>query len=146
MMDEARYGELLREFRPRMIDTGEEHERLLNVAETLMEKGESLSEEEHEALALIILVIEAFEAQVRAGDEGEEDDDEDEGEEGGLPPHMALQKLMESHQIELGDIAPVFGNPAMTREVLEGRRPISRGQAKELGRYFRVPPKLFRPD
>ena len=38
-MDEAKYGELLRELRPRIIETPEEHERLLSVAENLMEKG-----------------------------------------------------------------------------------------------------------
>ena len=40
-MDENRYGELLKELRPRIIETAEEHERLLTVAESLMEKGDT---------------------------------------------------------------------------------------------------------
>lgn len=139
-MDEARYGELLKEIRPRIIETPEEHERLLSIAETLMEKGDELGEEEREALALIVLLIEAFESQV-AGDDEEEDEESETPE-----PHMTLQRLMQNHGLEVDDIAPIFGNPHIAREALEGRRPISRNQAKELGRYFRVPEKLFRTD
>lgn len=140
-MDEARYGELLKELRPRIIETPEEHERLLSVAENLMEKGDELSEEEREALALVVLLIEAFEASIR-----EDEEDEEEEEEEAPTPHTALARLMSSHGIELEDIAPIFGNPHIAREVLDGKRPISRSQAKELGRYFRVPEKLFRED
>ena len=49
--------------------------------------------------------------------------------------------LMFSHDIKLDDIAHVFGNPHLAREVLEGKRPISKRQAKELGKFFRVPGK-----
>jgi HTH-type transcriptional regulator/antitoxin HigA len=137
-MDEARYGELLKEIRPRIIETEEEHDRLLTVAEALMEKADALSQEEHEALGLIVLLIEAFESTLE--DEEAENDGEDEGPPA---PHVALARLMQSHQVELEDIASIFGNPHLAREALDGKRPISRGQAKELGRYFRVPPKLF---
>lgn len=137
-MDEERYGELLKEIRPRLIDSAEEHERLLTVAESLMEKGEELTREEREALALIVLLVEAFESQIM-GDEEEGNDEEEE-----VPtPHIALQRLMQSHQLELGDIAPIFGTPHQAREVLEGKRQISKNQAKELGKYFSVSPKLF---
>ena len=139
-MDEARYGELLKELRPRIIETPEEHERLLSVAENLMEKGDALSEEEREALALVVLLIEAFEASVRQEEEDDEDDEAD------PTPHGALARLMSSHGVELDDIAPIFGNPHIAREVLDGKRAITRGQAKELARYFRVPDKLFRED
>jgi HTH-type transcriptional regulator/antitoxin HigA len=139
-MDEERYGQLLREIRPRIIETPDEHERLLSVAEALMEKGEALTVEEREVLALIVLLIEAFESQVL----DEEDDEEAETE---IPaPHVTLQRLMQNNGIELGDIAPIFGNPHLAREVLEGSRRISRGQAKELARYFRVPDRLFREE
>lgn len=139
-MDENRYGELLRELRPRIIETPEEHERLLTLAETLMEKGDNLSAEEREALALIVLLIEAFESTV----EDEEADEAEAEAEESPAPHVALVRLMESHQVALEDIAPIFGNPHLAREAMEGKRAISRGQAKELGRYFRVPPRLFR--
>ena len=60
-------------------------------------------------------------------------------------PHITLQRLMFSHDIKLKDVAHVFGNPHLAREVLEGKRQISKRQAKELGKFFRVPAKLFAP-
>ena len=141
LMDEARYGDLLKELRPRIIETVEEHERLLSVAENLMEKGDALSEEEREALALVVLLIEAFEASIR-DDEEEDDEDDDQTP----TPHGSLARLMSSHGVDVEDIGPIFGNPHIAREVLDGKRAITRGQAKELGRYFRVPDKLFRED
>ncbi|MEJ7606418.1 MAG: hypothetical protein WKF37_09140 [Bryobacteraceae bacterium] len=138
VMDEHRYGELLAQFRPRLIESGEEHERLLTIAETLMERGEQLGAEEEQLLSLIVLLIEAFESYVL-----DEEEPEDEAAEQPLLPHLALQRLMESHRLELQDVADVFGNPHLTREVLQGTRAISRNQAKQLGKLFRVPPKLF---
>jgi HTH-type transcriptional regulator/antitoxin HigA len=143
-MDEAKYGELLKDLRPRIIETPEEHERLLSVAESLMEKGDELCEEEREALALVVLLIEAFEATIREDDKEEDDEDEDDDET--PTPHVALARLMQSHGVEISDIAPIFGNPHIAREVLDGKRDISRSQARELGRYFRVPERLFRGD
>jgi HTH-type transcriptional regulator / antitoxin HigA len=140
-MDEQRYGALLAEARPRIIETAEEHERLLGLAESIMEKGDELAEEEEKLLALIVLLVEAYELNV-----GEADDEEDDRDELPPAPHITLQRLMFSHDIKLDDIAHVFGNPHLAREVLEGKRPISKRQAKELGKFFRVPAKLFAPD
>lgn len=140
-MDEGQYGELLKEIRPRIIETPDEHERLLSIAETLMEKGDALSEHEREALALIVLLIEAFETHIIDEDVEEQEDGEDRSAV--VLPHVALQRLLASRNLEPRDIAPVFGNPRMTREVLEGSRPITKGQAKELGKYFSVPARLF---
>jgi HTH-type transcriptional regulator/antitoxin HigA len=138
-MDEQRYGALLADVRPRIIETAEEHERLLGLAEGIMERGEELAEEEEKLLALIVLLIEAYELNT-----SEEDDDADDREETPAP-YITLQRLMFSHDIKLEDVAHVFGNPHLAREVLEGKREISKRQAKELGKFFRVPAKLFAP-
>jgi HTH-type transcriptional regulator/antitoxin HigA len=138
-MDEERYGELLKELRPRIIETPEEHDRLLTLAEGLMERGEALTPEERQALALMVLLIEAFESTIEDEDADEEDDEDEEAP----APHVALGRLMQSHGLSIDDIAHVFGNPHIAKEALDGKRAISRSQAKELGRYFRVPPKLF---
>jgi HTH-type transcriptional regulator/antitoxin HigA len=137
-MDERRYGELLAEHRPRLIETPEEHERLLTLAETLMEKGDALSAEEENLLALLVLLIEAYETH------GSEEDEDVETQETDTQPHDTLRRLMTSRGMELHDIADIFGNPHIAREVLEGQRPISRTQARHLAKFFRVPEKLFR--
>lgn len=138
-MDEQRYAELLATHRPRLIETPEEHERLLTIAETLMEKGDQLSVEEEQLLALLVLLIEAFEAHV--------EDDEDEGQpDNSAPPspHETLGRLMQAGGLEVADISDIFGNPHIARDVLAGKKPISRAQAKQLAKFFRVPEKLFR--
>jgi HTH-type transcriptional regulator / antitoxin HigA len=136
-MDEQRYGALLAEARPRIIETSEEHDRMLAFAESLMEKGDALGEEEQQLLALVVLLIEAYEIHFA-------NEDEDEGETEPPPaPHVTLERLMFSHGLAVDDVAHVFGNPHVAREVLEGKRDISRRQAKELGKFFRVPAKLF---
>lgn len=135
-MDEERYGTLLADARPRIVETPEEHERLLGLAEGLMEKGE-LAEEEEKLLALIVLLIEAYEVSFAL------EDDEGEEPEEAPAPHVTLQRLMFSHDLKVDDVAHLFGNPHVAREVLEGKRDISKRQAKELGKFFRVPPRLF---
>jgi HTH-type transcriptional regulator/antitoxin HigA len=134
-VDEQNYGQLLSEIRPRVIDSVEEHERLLAVAERLMEKGDELTDEEREVLTLCVLLIQVFESHVL--------DTDDMDEEEAPTPNVALQRLMESHKMRVDDIVHIFGNPAAAKAALEGERPISRGQAKELGKFFRVPAKLF---
>ena len=55
-----------------------------------------------------------------------------------------IERLPGRHLYFLDD--HLFGNPHLAREVLEGKRQISKRQAKELGKFFRVPPKLFAPN
>ena len=133
--DREQYGKLLAEFQPRIIESVEEHEQMLTAAEQLMEKGERLTLEEKKVLALLVLLIDAFEAA--------EDDDDDRAPVELPKPFETLRRLMEARSLSLHDIADVFGNPVAAQEALEGKRPISRGQAKQLSNYFRVPVKLF---
>jgi HTH-type transcriptional regulator/antitoxin HigA len=138
VINEERYAELLAEARPAIIESPEEHERLLGVAEQLMEKGEQLTPEERRLLALIVFLIDAFETGI------EEDDEEEEGGSVEAPaPFETLRRLMQARGLAVSDVEHFFGNAHLAREVLAGKRPISRGQAKELGKFFKVPPKLF---
>ena len=136
---DVRYAALLASARPGLIETPEEHERLLSEAERLMEKGDGLAPEEVKLLSLLVFLIEAYEAGL----------DEDEGEEEPVgkseppQPYETLQRLMQARKLELTDVEHIFGNGYLAREVLAGKRPISRGQAKELGKFFQVPPKIF---
>jgi HTH-type transcriptional regulator/antitoxin HigA len=139
VINEERYAELLAQARPAIIESPEEHERLLGVAEQLMEKGEQLTPEERRLLALIVFLIDAFETGIE-----EDDDEEEEGDRVEPPaPFETLQRLMQARGLAVSDVEHFFGNAHLAREVLAGKRPISRGQAKELGKFFKVPPKLF---
>ncbi len=138
-MDDARYGQLLAEVRPGLIDSPEEHDRLLTAAEQLMEKGSALSEEENKLLELLVILIKMFENSVLA----EEEEDEGEDEPASALPHETLGRLLQARGLETSDIEHVFGNPAACREVLSGAKKISRGQAKALAKLFQVPSRLF---
>jgi len=143
-MDEQRYAELLAAARPGVIGTPEEHERVLTIAEELMDKGERLSPEEEKLLELLVLLIGAFEAEVEAQVEAQEDDEDDDGEPAALPrPNETLQRLLQARGWDSTVLTDVFGNPHLAGEALAGRRPISKGQAKALAKLFQVPPKLF---
>ncbi len=127
-----------------MIDTLEEHERLLTIAEALMDRGAALSREERKLLELLVLLIQTFENQVLDSEVGEDDEEEEDTGKAPLPqPHETLQRLMESRHWEHDALVDIFGNPHLAGEVLAGRRPISKGQAKALAKLFRVPVKLF---
>jgi HTH-type transcriptional regulator/antitoxin HigA len=141
-VDPVRYGELLASVRPGLIESAAEHDRIAATIDELLQKGEDISAEEAKLLGLLVLLVEAYEAVADA-----EYDEDDEGESGANHrpplPHETLARLMQARSLEIADIADLFGNPHLTREALEGRRPITRNQAKQLARFFQVPPKLF---
>ena len=134
-----RYAALLATARPGIIDSPHEHERLLNEAESLMEKGNGLAPEEVKLLSLLVFLIETYEA----GLEEAEGEDDPAFIANPPEPYETLQRLLQARQLELSDVEHVFGNSHLAREVLTGKRPISRGQARELAKFFQVPPKLF---
>ncbi len=136
---EERYAALLVAARPCIIDSPHEHERLLNEAESLMEKGIGLAPEEVKLLSLLVFLIEAYEA----GQEEDEGEDEPTYVKNPPEPYQTLQRLLQARQLQLTDVEHVFGNSNLAREVLTGKRPISRGQARELAKFFQVPAKLF---
>ncbi len=136
-VNEKQYAELLAQTRPGVIETPQEHERLLDVAERLMEKGDKLAPEEIKLLGLLVFLIESFEAG------GDADSDELEVDAEPPAPHETLQRLLAARGLALSDVEHLLGNVYLAREVLAGKRPISKGQAKELGKFFQVPPKLF---
>ena len=140
-MDDTRYGQLLAEVRPALIDTPEEHDRLLTAAEQLMEKGEGLAPEEHRVLELLVFLIKSFEDSVLAGEE--DDDEDDKPEVVQSLPHETLKRLLEARGLEPSDVEHFFGNPSACREALSGSRRISRSQARLLSNFFQVPHKLF---
>jgi HTH-type transcriptional regulator/antitoxin HigA len=139
-VDPEKYGELLARYRPGVIEDLEEHERLLTIAEQLMDKGENLPPEERKLLELLVLLIEVFEHQIEDTEDGDDGDEEPYS----LPlPHETLQRLMQSRDWDPDVLNDIFGNPANVRDVLSGRRGISKGQARALGKLFGVPHKLF---
>lgn len=125
-----RYGELLLKVLPRPIQTEAENERALEVVNQLMSKGEgNLTPEETALLELLAQLIERFEEQAYPIPDA--------------PGHRVLQTLMENRGVKQADLLPIFGSRGIASEVFNGKRAISKAQAKELGKFFGISPAVF---
>jgi HTH-type transcriptional regulator/antitoxin HigA len=122
------YAKLLTKSLPRPIRTAAEHSRLTAVLLELDER-ENPSAEEDALAEMLTLLIENYEdrryplPQVLPGD--------------------SLKALMEERGLKHKDVWPVLGNKGAATEILNGRRSISKAQAKRLAAFFRVPVDLF---
>lgn len=123
------YKRLLTEVMPVPVQTEEECERMLTAAARLMEKGENLSAEEEALLRLLATLIEDFETKFYRPEDA--------------TPLEVLRHLMEERRLKQSDLWELFGSKGIASEVLNGKRGISKTQAKKLAEYFHVPVSLF---
>ena len=128
-IDPARYRRLLSRTMPVVIETEEENERMLVIAEKLMKKGENLSAEEEKLLKLLARLIEDFEQRYYRPSEAE--------------PLEVLHHLMEARGVKQSRLWELFGSKGIASEVLNGKRGISKTHARALANYFHVPVDLF---
>jgi HTH-type transcriptional regulator/antitoxin HigA len=125
----ARYKRLLSKAMPMVIQTEEENERMLAEAEKLMAKGENLSPEEDALLRLMATLIQDFEEKFY--------------QPGEATPLEILLHLMEARDVKQSDLLEVFGSKGVASEVINGKRGISKAQAKALAKFFGVAADLF---
>ena len=125
--DGASYSKLLAEIAPRAIESEEEYDRLLAVAERLT-FAKNLTPEERALYKLLVTLIEVYEKE-NYPIESE--------------PHEILQHLMESSGTRQADLVGIIGSSGVVSEVVNGKRAISKAQAKALGDYFKISPSLF---
>jgi len=128
--DPRKYGALLLETLPAIIETEEQNERYLAIVEKLMRKGEeNLSPEENTLLDLLVHLIEDFETRYYQPENA--------------TPLEVLHFLMESNGLKQVDLVPIFGSKGITSEVINGKRGISKANAKALGEFFNISPAAF---
>jgi HTH-type transcriptional regulator / antitoxin HigA len=58
-------------------------------------------------------------------------------------PTEMLQYLLESSGKKQSDLVGIIGSSGIVSEVVNGKRSISKSQAKKLGEIFQVSPSLF---
>jgi len=125
----SKYGRLLAKTLPAVIKTEAENERMLAEIEKLMDKGERMTPEELVLLELMTQLIETFEEEAYPIADAS--------------PHRILQHLMESNDLSQVDLLPIFGGRGRVSEVVNGKRGISKAQAKALAGFFHVSADLF---
>ena len=128
-VDRDHYGKLLARTLPAVIRTEAENRRLTAELRSLDRRYHRLSPEEKELADLMTVLIESYEERHYALDAS--------------TPHSRLRSLMEEHGLRQRDLSPVFGSRGVASEVVNGKRAISKAQAKSLARLFHVPADLF---
>lgn len=128
-LDARKYGKLLARVLPVRIETEEENDRLLLEAEKLIEKGELRTPEEDALLDLMVHLIQGFEQRFYQPESA--------------TPHEVLRELIAARGLKQSDLWQVFGSKGITSEVVNGKRGISKAQAKALAEFFHVSAEVF---
>jgi len=129
-IDLKKYARLVAKAAPLVIESEAEFERADAEIGRLLRKGyDKLSIEEQRLLALLSRLIEDYENRTFPAPTS--------------PPHQTLQFLMEQNDLRQADLVEILGSRGRVSEVVNGRRAISKIQAKSLGEFFKVSPELF---
>jgi HTH-type transcriptional regulator/antitoxin HigA len=127
-MDHTAYAKLLVKVLPRPIREDGEHARFTQMLLRL-DESEDLKPEEEALAEMLTLLIEDYEEKRYPMPR--------------VSPNQSLRALMDDRGLKHKDIWPVLGNKGGATEILNGRRSISKAQAKRLAEFFRVPIDLF---
>ncbi len=122
------YAQLLAKYQPKVIETEAENDRAIELAQELEHKV-NRSNEEDVILELLVTLIEKFEDENYPIPEG--------------TPHSMLLHLMEASGIKQENLVGVIGSRGVVSEVVNGKRNISKAQAKALAEFFSVDVGLF---
>ena len=128
ILDRDNYPQLLAEFVPQEIDSEVEYDRALSIAERLTFNCDK-TKAKIKILKLIVILIKDYETVHYPMDY--------------VSPHQLLQHLMESNQTRQADLVGLIGSRGVVSEVVNGKRAISKAQAKALGDFYSVSPGLF---
>ena len=112
---------------PAVVTTEAENERLLAIIEPMMDRV--LSPEETRLFDLLVKLVEDFEDRHY--------------EFGESSPVETLQFLMEQRGLRQRDVVHLFGSSGVASEVVNGKRAISKKQARTLADFFHVSSDLF---
>ena len=124
-----RYGDLLKRFAPKVIETAEENRLALRIVDRLMSIGDGKRSAEENALLSLLALIEQFERKAYPVPSAE--------------PKEILRDLMESNELKAADLADVMGGRSRVSDALSGKRAISKEQAKRLSQRFGISPAAF---
>lgn len=128
MFDNKKYGTLLAQTLPGVIDSQDEYDRVEAIFDALFDKARS--PEEDRLFELLADLMEAFEAKTLEPLVG-------------LSPVETLKVLMRENSLKQVDLAEIFGGQSVVSEVLNGKREITKQQAKNLAEIFKMKIEAF---
>ena len=128
-LNPQRYAELLVAALPVKIETEEEHKRMLAFTEKLFKKGEQCSPEEDVLLKLLVHLIQDYEQRVYQPEQA--------------TPQEVLIELMAARGLKQSDLWAVLNSKSVTSEIVNGKRGISKANAKALAEFFHISAEVF---
>ena len=111
------------------IPAAEKGLRLAHEIEPMLDKGDRRSPEEEELCRLVLKLIGDYQTERHLVP--------------GMKPHELLQALLEESGMRQADLLSVFGSRSRVSDAVNGKRAISREQAKRLGELFHLSPGAF---
>ena len=133
-IDKTKYLELMNtaDISPKVIETEKEYDRFLAVADKLMHKRLDRTPEDTALLMLVVKLIEDYESINHNLDDW-----------GKSTPNELLRHIMTTSGTRNVDLIGIIGSSGVVSEVVNGKRTISREQAKSLGKFFKLSSGLF---
>jgi HTH-type transcriptional regulator/antitoxin HigA len=129
--DPKMYGMLLADTLPGVIESDAEYDRIEEIFDKLISKGEEkLSPEEKRLFGLLANLLNEYEARTLEPIHG-------------LSPRELLSVLMRENNLKQTDMTDVFGAQSVVSEVLAGKREITKSQAKSLAEKFAIKLEAF---
>jgi HTH-type transcriptional regulator / antitoxin HigA len=122
------YSQLVAEVTPKLIETEDEYERFLSVAERLTFKQEQ-TPEESALYDLVTMLLETYEAVHYPIERSS--------------PVEVLEHIIESSEIDRAELASMFGSEESLARVLAGRDVINSTQAQALAVRFKLSSQIF---
>ena len=129
VIDERKYARVLAKVLLRVINSDEEHERMLAEIEKLMDRGERRTIEEDAALDLMVRLVQDY--------------DREHHPLADPSPNEMLAYLMEKRGLRQVDLVPIIKSRGYVSDIINGRRAISKAHARQLAEFFKVSADLF---
>jgi HTH-type transcriptional regulator / antitoxin HigA len=119
---------IVAEVTPKVIETEDEYEQFLAVAERLTFKQDQ-TPEESALYDLVTMLVETYESQHYSIEKSS--------------PIEVLEHIIESSGIDVTDLTEIFGSIETLDRVLAGQELINTSQAKSLSDRFKLSPQIF---
>ncbi|QQS48953.1 MAG: helix-turn-helix domain-containing protein [Acidobacteriota bacterium] len=129
-IDAAKYGQLLADTLPAVINSDAEYDRLVSIMNKLaVIPDDRISPEQERLLEILTLLVEKY--------------DDEQYPIPVAPPHEVIRFLMQDRGLRNRDLEPLLGSRGVTSEVISGKRNPSKTQIRKLAEFFNVPPETF---
>ncbi len=125
------YVELLQLPQPSMPQTAAEHQRLVDILESIELDGHHLSEAELRFTEMVKVLVLEYEDQVSPMADAN--------------PLQMLHFVVEQKAMRQADFVEEFGSKSYVNQIFHGSRPITKGVAQKLAKVLGVDVKTFVP-